>query len=763
VTARNGPAALATIAILATALGLASCGSSSGHQAAPSTASPPTSSPPTSGPSSTTTAPAGTTQSAPGPYDWTRAASPALAIGGGASSSLAAIVAPAGGSPWIVAGTRLGADGSSTATVWSSATGASWRATALTGPQVDSQTGAATSWRQGTVVVGSVGRGADSQAAVWMASAPGAAFVQVPIAGPSTPGSAMSSVSGGALGLFAAGSANGHVALWYSSNGQRWTELTAAERVIGNADGPHIQILLAGREGNVYAAGWERSGSSIVAAMWSSSDGINWYSIQSARPAFAGPGDHVITGLAAFGTGLVAVGGTRTSIGWVPTSWISPNGASWSQPSVNFGLSARPQADAALGMARGLFAVATGEHSAVLAAVGGGLTAQRLWTSVDGLHWSELSFPPAAADTAGWQASLVAVAGPTLMVADADPGQPHLLVRRTTGWLEPSSNPAVFGPVQTVARPAGLTASATGILLAVEVTRPTQALGSSSSSVEFLNSIDGTTWTPIATGDTFAGGRIEGLGTVPGGFVAVGWTQIGTLRRASAWISADGRSWSPSAPLDLLPLAASDQASGVCVDGSLIAVVGQVEGATGTAARAWVSRDGRQWTVVTIGPRAIPGTSTSMMGCNANPSPVSGSERVDAFGFISAHGSTPSSAFWSAEHATVWTQDTTSPFGPGFPFPAVDLARAGTQGLAATAQTAGAGLMAGPLAAGADTSGLWRTANTGAGWQRLDTPGSPWLGAGAPRFEDVGWFGPTPVVAGVVDGRLAVWTGASNG
>ena len=70
---------------------------------------------------------------------------------------------------------------------------ASWHATSLTGPQVDSQAGAATSWHQGLVIVGSVGRGADSRAAVWLASAPGAPFAQMPIAGPSTPGSAMSS------------------------------------------------------------------------------------------------------------------------------------------------------------------------------------------------------------------------------------------------------------------------------------------------------------------------------------------------------------------------------------------------------------------------------------------------------------------------------------------------------------------------------------------------------------------------------------------
>jgi hypothetical protein len=61
------------------------------------------------------------------------------------------------------------------------------------------------------------------------------------------------------------------------------------------------------------------------------------------------------------------------------------------------------------------------------------------------------------------------------------------------------------------------------------------------------------------------------------------------------------------------------------------------------------------------------------------------------------------------------------------------------------------------------SSSLWRSADSGASWQRLDTPAAPWLGAEATRFNRVAWLGPTPVVAGVVDGRLAVWTGTFNG
>jgi hypothetical protein len=760
---------VATAALLVAALGLVGCASSSDHESAPSTSRPTTAATtPATTPASTTTSPlAGLPRTAPGPYDWTRAASPALAVGGGASSTLAAVLPPASLNPWIVAGTRLGADDSSTATVWTSPDGASWQATALTGLQVDSQAGAAASWRRGTVIVGSVGRGTESHASVWIAASPVAPYTQVATGTPSAGGSAMTSVAGGALGLFAAGTENGHVALWYSSNGGRWTELTAAERVIGDANDPHIETLLAGLEGNVYAAGWERSGSSIVAAMWSSSDGINWHPVQSAQTAFAGPGDHLITGLASLGTGpgsgLVAVGGSRTGTSWSPASWISPNGASWSEPSVSFVRGARSQMEGAEGVVRGLSAVETGVHTAALTAVGGGPTAQRLWTSTDGLHWAEVALPATAANAADWHASLVAVSGGTSLVADADPGQPYLLVRHPSGWLEPSRDPAVFGPVQAVARPTGLASSSTGLLLAVEVERAPQAIGPTSSSVEFLSSVDGTTWLPLPTGRAFDGSRVTGLGAVPAGFVAVGWTQVGARRQAAIWASPDGRSWGHSLPLDLRPITSSDQATGVCFNGSLVMVVGSVSQATGTAARAWVSRDVRQWTLAAIVPQAAPGVSSAMAGCAATPTGGSGPDRVNAFGVMSVRGSGAGPAYWSADHATVWTRATSSPFGPGLPFPARDVARSGTLLLSAASGPDTDGLPPGLGVSAEGTSALWRSADSGGSWQRLDTPGPPWSGAAPAQFDRVAWSGPTPVVAGAVDGRLAVWTGIFNG
>jgi hypothetical protein len=92
----------------------------------------------------------------------------------------------------------------------------------------------------------------------------------------------------------------------------------------------------------------------------------------------------------------------------------------------------------------------------------------------------------------------------------------------------------------------------------------------------------------------------------------------------------------------------------------------------------------------------------------------------------------------------------------------MDVARSGTLLLATTGGPDDEDLPPGLTPTGSGTPGMWRSADSGANWQRLDTPGLPWLGAESPLIDRVAWFGPTPVVAGAVDGRLAVWTGIFN-
>jgi hypothetical protein len=794
---RSRPAAVRltlAAALAAATLGVVSCASSNPHRAALPTK-------PSIVPAPPTTAPVA------GPYDWARDASPALDIGGGASSILGAVLPPSNGSGWIVAGTRVASDGTSIATVWTSADGSSWSAAPLTGPQVDSQADAATTWRTGTVIVGSVGEGPLRQAAVWISAGPGTPFAEVAADEMPVGEATMTSVVGGALGLFAAGTAGGHVALWYSTTGQRWTSLEGADRVLAGVNDPHVDALLITTDG-IFAAGWSRSGSSVVASVWTSGDGINWHQVVTAQSALVGTSDRRITALAGFGTGMVAVGGIRTASGWSPASWISPNGVSWSQPSTIFVLGPRPQQDASDAVVRAVQAIPTLSGTSTLVAVGGGPTAQRIWESADGLDWAELPLPTGAAVSDRWQASLVGVAGSTTVVADSDAGQPHLLVHQATGWQEPSADPGVFGAVQSVAQPVGLASSPTGLTLAVDIDHPGQILGSTGSSIEFLTSVDGTTWTATAGGSGFSGDAVEGLNAGTAGLLAVGWQQLRGHQQAVAWTSPDGRTWQGPTPLDPGPVAGADYASGLCRVGSRVVAVGSIELPGGAQkARAWVSSDGVHWTVAAIAPAVHLNTAEAMFGCaaasgeattggspnetarqsekgspteigitsgtnsptSANSSPGSSrgsgagnlrSPEFDAFGAAATAGTGVGAAFWVSGQGLQWTRPPASPFGAGFPFPAVDMTRASGIWLVAGGTTEPEPTWPG---AGAEiasaASGLWRSTDAGATWQQLETSGAPWQGVKPAQIDRVALLGAIPVVAGQVNGQLAIWTG----
>ena len=64
---------------------------------------------------------------------------------------------------------------------------------------------------------------------------------------------------------------------------------------------------------------------------------------------------------------------------------------------------------------------------------------------------------------------------------------------------------------------------------------------------------------------------------------------------------------------------------------------------------------------------------------------------------------------------------------------------------------------ASPAAAGAST--LWRSTDSGAIWRPLDTSGPLWQGNQPAHIYQVALLGPIPVVAGQIDGQLAIWLG----
>ncbi len=740
--------------LVATALAaalMAACGGHSAPSAIPTTL-PATSTAPSSVPAQGPTT----------PFTWARDLDATLTLGGGPTTTISGILPPGQETPdWTITGTLEAADGTPTATVWTSVNGITWSATRLSPPGAESTATSAVEWHSSTVIVGSVGSGASEHAAAWIGSAPGGPYTEVPVLG--TQGaSKMLDVTAGSLGLFAVGSSDGQIAMWSSTNGQEWAASDDFDDLIASSVDPRVNAVLAVGN-NVYTAGSVTNGTETDAALWASGDGINWHRVSSAQAAFGGPGDRSITGLAQLGTGVVAVGGIRTGGAWSPASWISPDGASWSQPSEAFPMDARPHPDVDGAVARAVSVSGSLAGATQLVAVGGGSGAQRLWQSDNGVLWAEVPLPPSAAASDDWQANLVGTGGTTTVIADGNPGQPNVLTDGPGGWSQPSVNPAVFGAVQPVARPVSLTSTGGRLTLVVDVETPAQVLGMSATSLTVVVATDGRTWSPA---DGSVPSRPASL--PPGASAAIRfrgrWLAVGSAPPDGAtsataanpadlgvsWTSADGIHWIEHGPLDSRPGVATQTPSGFCVTSgpaSRAVVVGSGhQFPAGTDALSWVSADGVHWSRSAIDPAVMAGGSQEMTGC---------SETVDG---LLAYGATTSStgasvpALWESQTGLQWTRHNAP--GSASASTITSVARAGSTWLAVVAGPSGG--------AGPSGSGLWLSQDGGSAWTAVDTQASPWEVSGATQLYLAAFTASGPVVVGTVAGRLAVWSGTAT-
>ena len=488
------------------------------------------------------------------------------------SSTLSSVIPPGERGQWLIAGTQFITGGPATATIWSSPDALNWSKSVLPEPEAGAayEADAVTNWGQREVVVGSAGSGTQQRAAVWMSAAPGQPFVAIPdtpvfdppasATSSAEPGAAMDTVAAGALGLFAAGTIDGDATVWYSTDGLQWDVLSGADDVIDGEPGAVVNDILSTPTG-VFAAGSTVNGNRLAAALWYSSDGIHWVAVRNPGPIFFGAGDHVITSLVDIGTigssvgggaatsGLLAVGGVRIGSTWQPASWISPDGFSWSQTSQSFPLDDEP-ADSPGALAY----VATGADG-LLYAAGGSPGRQRLWQSTNGLAWSAVALPAAAARDTDWHLGLAAADGRTTVLVDNLPGQPYVLVRQNGDWHEPSGT-AEFGSPLPTAWPTSLVSDDGQLVMSVQLFDPGQVLGNDESSVALLTSTDGVSW-QTSNVDAFQNGTVNQLLPVPAGLLAVGSRTVGQPDRpaypwteAFASLSPDGGITWPYEPIN---------------------------------------------------------------------------------------------------------------------------------------------------------------------------------------------------------------------
>lgn len=632
----------------------------------------------------------------------------------------------------------------------------------------------------------------------------------------------MDDVAAGALGIFAAGTVNGQLAVWYSSNGANWTRLAGAERVIDGASRPQINDLLVAANG-VWAVGSVGNGTHTNAAVWNSTDGIHWSRVMASQSTFAADGDRVINAVAPLGTGFVAVGGVRTGAAWLPASWISPDGVSWSQASESFPSAPRDMTDTT-----GTTVTAVTDDLGVgLVAVGGSPSAQRVWTSLNGQSWSETPLPANAASAPGWHLGVVAASGTTTVVADDTVGEPRLLVNSDGSWREVTADPRPFGVPAAQAEPASLISDGGVMYLAVNIRSPGHVLGTDQWSAAVLSSTDGGSWQVDAQGGVFTGFQINSLLAVQTGLLAAGSSvpAAGKASQPALWSSSDGLDWR-RVPVGASAKGASSTghsggasptgSTSGSIDalarlGSTVVALGQAGSGPptpagtplATLAAAW-GESGGSWHALGRVDRQPAVNPETVGGACAGPESA-----VGVGASVSGSGGTAAAA-WVTTGPNQWRTATVSPASAAGAQEEMTGCLSTGNGYLAYGSSSGAGGSADPAVwrsqngatwtrqavvafagsgagairdlalqgttwlatsganppwvvptapTAASTAELWESTDAGATWTALDTTAPPWSAAVDVTADLVGFTDSDPVVVGTADGQLAIWQG----
>jgi DNA-directed RNA polymerase specialized sigma24 family protein len=355
---------------------------------------------------------------------WSRVLNEHDVFGGAGNQRMVAITE---GGPGFVA---VGSDyslGSERGAVWTSVDGLTWDRV----PEDDTDFGTAadesitdtTSGGPGVVAVGSICEMrqieyyedgyqeeycVDRVAAVWT-SVDGVTWARVPhddsiFGGKGDVG--MASVTVGGPGLVAVGSDASDdgqewfgqwtaeaVVVWTSVDGLTWSRVPHDDEIFGEAE---VQSVTVGGPGLV-AVGLAPFATRSVAAVWTSPDGLSWSRVAYTRKAFgsglAVSGSSIeMSSVTAGGPGLVAVGGPESAA----LVWTSVDGITWSQvpPDADFIGPGDQSIRSIVAGGPGLVAVGTEGFQVPSPSVQDGQSSYEqivvVWTSRDGINWSRV-------------------------------------------------------------------------------------------------------------------------------------------------------------------------------------------------------------------------------------------------------------------------------------------------------------------------------------------------------------------------------------
>jgi hypothetical protein len=304
----------------------------------------------------------------------------------------------------------------------------------------------------------------------------------------------MPSVVAGGPGFVAVGGAPEGAAVWTSTDGASWSRVPHDDAIFASGS---MSSVIVGGPGLIAVGAEESEDGSMDAAVWTSPDGVTWSSVSHDEAVFGGPGDQWMSDVTLGGPGLVVVGHETTTRGAHrshPAVWTSADGVIWSRV---------PPSDSVPRGDREQFMTAVTAGGPGLVAVGGGdgdATIPTVWTSPDGINWSEVPGQAAFAGGSGGypQISSVTTGGPGLVAVGWIDYQAAVWTSPDgVAWSRVPHDDSIFGE------------SWTSMSEVIDVGSGLIAVGVSNGHAAVWTSPDGAVWSRVPHDETLFGAPIS--------------------------------------------------------------------------------------------------------------------------------------------------------------------------------------------------------------------------------------------------------------